>query len=356
MRIRIWLIVVGIALGFTLPARAQTQITTAVIEGVVVDASGAVLPGVDVEVRNVDTNFTRTLVTDRDGRFVALQLPSGRYTVTFKLSGFATLVQEDVLVTVGESVRLTPSMKVSGVAETVTVSTQSSTVEATRTAAAATLNEKTIETTPILGRKFEDLLTLTPGVSVSAGTRRRRDQLRRPARRVQQHQPRWRRLQQRLLRRADGRAARGHRHHARSGEGVPGRGDRRPGRIRPHRRRRRQRHHQVGHQSSQGQHVLFPAARGADVQGLRWHPADRLSSPAVRWHRRWTGAEGSRVLLLRPRRNPGEPAATEPVGADRHAVLGDQSDAGGQRSADQRQRRLPAAGTAVLLQDPTESG
>ena len=60
-------------------------------------------------------------------------------------------------------------MKVSGVAETVTVSTQSSTVEATRTAAAATLNEKTIETTPILGRKFEDLLTLTPGVSVSQG-------------------------------------------------------------------------------------------------------------------------------------------------------------------------------------------
>ena len=43
-----------------------------------------------------------TLVTDRDGRFVALQLPPGRYTVTFKLSGFATLVQEDVLVTVGE--------------------------------------------------------------------------------------------------------------------------------------------------------------------------------------------------------------------------------------------------------------
>ena len=121
MRIRIWLIVVGIALGFTLPARAQTQITTAVIEGVVVDASGAVLPGVDVEVRNVDTNFTRTLSTDRDGRFVALQLPPGRYTVTFKLAGFATLVQEDVLVTVGESVRLTPSMKVSGVAETVTV-------------------------------------------------------------------------------------------------------------------------------------------------------------------------------------------------------------------------------------------
>ena len=42
-------------------------------------------------------------------------------------------------------------------------------VETTRAAAATTLNELTIETTPILGRKFEDLLTLTPGVSVVQG-------------------------------------------------------------------------------------------------------------------------------------------------------------------------------------------
>src|SRR5258708_4981328 len=139
------------------------------MEGVVSDSSGAVLPGVTVELRNVDTNFTRTLVTDRDGRFVGLQVPPGRYTVTYKLPGFATLVQENVAVSVGESARLTPSMKLSGVAETVTVTTQASTVDANRTAPASTLNERTIATTPILGRKFEDLLTLTPGVSVVQG-------------------------------------------------------------------------------------------------------------------------------------------------------------------------------------------
>jgi carboxypeptidase family protein/TonB-dependent receptor-like protein len=150
-------------------AAAQSQITTAAIEGVVADSSGAVLPGVTVELRNVDTNFTRTAVTDRDGRFVALQLPPGRYTVKFTLPGFATLVQENVNISVGESARVSPAMKLSGVAETVTVTTQVSTVETSRTAAASTLNEKTIETTPILGRKFEDLLTLTPGVSVVQG-------------------------------------------------------------------------------------------------------------------------------------------------------------------------------------------
>jgi hypothetical protein len=169
MRTRLVLVAVAALLAVTIPAAAQTQITTAVIEGVVVDASGAVLPGATVEVRNVDTNFARTLTTDREGRFVALQLPPGRYAVTFSLPGFTTVVQENVLVTVGEAARLNPTMKVSSIAETVTVTTEAPTVETTRTAAASTLDQKTIETTPILGRKFEDLLTLTPGVSIVQG-------------------------------------------------------------------------------------------------------------------------------------------------------------------------------------------
>src|SRR5438132_3945916 len=163
------LTVVIISLAAAASAAAQSQITTAVIDGTVVDASGAVLPGVEVEIRNADTNLTRTLTTDREGRFVALQLPPGRYTITLKLSGFATVVQEGVVVTVGETVRLSPTMKLSGIAETVTVTTTSPAVETTRTTAASTLDETTIESTPILGRKFEDLLTLTPGVSIVQG-------------------------------------------------------------------------------------------------------------------------------------------------------------------------------------------
>ena len=72
MRTRHLAIAIAVSLAFTVSASAQMQIATAVIEGVVVDTSGAVIPGVDVEVRNVETNLTRTLVTDKDGRFVAL--------------------------------------------------------------------------------------------------------------------------------------------------------------------------------------------------------------------------------------------------------------------------------------------
>jgi len=48
------------------PVFAQSQITTGVINGVVVDANSGLLPGVSVEIRNVDTNLTRTLVTGQD--------------------------------------------------------------------------------------------------------------------------------------------------------------------------------------------------------------------------------------------------------------------------------------------------
>src|SRR6185436_5161746 len=52
------------------PILAQTQITTGVIQGTVEDTTGAVVPGADIEAKNVATNQTRTLATGADGRFV----------------------------------------------------------------------------------------------------------------------------------------------------------------------------------------------------------------------------------------------------------------------------------------------
>src|SRR5438034_5160786 len=149
-------------------ARAQTQITTGTIQGTVVDANGAALPGATIELKNADTNFVRTATTDDLGRFVALQLPPGRYTLTVSKTGFATLVVEKADLTVGQAMNLPLSMKISQVEERVTI-TASPTVDTIKTESSTTLNELAVSTTPILGRKFEDLLTLTPGVSVVQG-------------------------------------------------------------------------------------------------------------------------------------------------------------------------------------------
>lgn len=149
-------------------AFAQTQITTGVIQGSVTDPSDAVLPGAEVSVRNLDTNFTKTLTTDNDGRFVAAQMPPGRYEVQVTKSGFATLKQENVILTVGQSVNLSVPMRVAGTEQTVIVSA-TPTVDVARIESSTTLNQQVVSETPVLGRKFEDLLTLTPGVSVVQG-------------------------------------------------------------------------------------------------------------------------------------------------------------------------------------------
>lgn len=157
-----------VSLVFVAGVVAQTQSTTGTIQGTVLDANGAALPGATVDIKNIDTNFTRNLVTDEDGRFVALSLPPGRYTVTITKQGFATLIVEQADLTVGQALSLPLSMKISGVEERVTI-TATPTVDTVKTESSTTLNENTVSNTPILGRKFEDLLTLTPGVSVVQG-------------------------------------------------------------------------------------------------------------------------------------------------------------------------------------------
>ena len=149
-------------------AVAQTQSTTGTIQGTVVDANGAVVPGANVEIKNLETNFTRTLTSDEDGRFVAPLLQPGNYSVTVSKQGFATTVLESTVLTVGQALSIPFSLKVSDVAERVTVTT-TPTVDTAKTEASTTLNEIAVSTTPILGRKFEDLLTLTPNVSITQG-------------------------------------------------------------------------------------------------------------------------------------------------------------------------------------------
>src|SRR5256886_414148 len=157
-----------VILAMALPTLSQTQITTGTIQGTVTDANGAIVPGASVEIKNLDTNLTRTLTTDEGGRFVALALPPGPYSLTVTKQGFATAVAEKLDLTVGQALNLPVAMKISQVQERVTI-TATPTVDTVKTESSTTLNETTVNQTPILGRKFEDLLTLTPGVSIVQG-------------------------------------------------------------------------------------------------------------------------------------------------------------------------------------------
>src|SRR2546430_7732983 len=124
--------------------------------------------GATVEAKKLATNFAQTDTTNTDGHFAFLSLAPGRYGLTISKSGFATIVQENVNLTVGQTITLPVTMKVSSVAQQIVV-TDVPVIETTKTESSSTLSELTVSATPVLGRKFEDLLTLTPGVAITQG-------------------------------------------------------------------------------------------------------------------------------------------------------------------------------------------
>src|SRR5262249_18897397 len=168
VRLRYCLFLLFLAFTLTGLAPAQTQITTGVIQGTTLDQSGAVIVDADITAKNLDTQTETTLKTDGDGRFVFLSLRPGRYSVTASKKGFSKVIQKDLDLTVGQAISLKVTLKVSAVGETIEV-TDTPTIEPTESVSSTTLNEIAVNATPVLGRKFEDLLTLTPGVAVVQG-------------------------------------------------------------------------------------------------------------------------------------------------------------------------------------------
>src|SRR6266481_6582409 len=106
----------AVTLVFASPGWGQAQITTATVQGDVLDEKGGSVPGASVEAKNLDTNYIRNESTDGDGHFAFLNLAPGPYTLTIAKSGFTTIVQQNVNLTVGQVLTIPVSVKVSSVA------------------------------------------------------------------------------------------------------------------------------------------------------------------------------------------------------------------------------------------------
>src|SRR4030095_13806941 len=85
---------------------SQAQSTTGRIVGTVSDASGAVLPGVEIVVRNPDTGFVRTVVTEESGNYNVPLLQPGTYEVQASLTGFRREVRSGITVQVESVIRI----------------------------------------------------------------------------------------------------------------------------------------------------------------------------------------------------------------------------------------------------------
>jgi hypothetical protein len=148
---------------------AQSQATTGVIEGVVSDESGAAIPGVTVTLRNIDTNYTVTAVTDGSGRYRSVLLPLGRYEVNATLQGFGTRVLRGFELAVGQVLTVNVALKQAAVAEEIVVTAAAPLIETARVEGSTRIDQKSVEGLPNNGRNFLDYTKLTPGVSIVQG-------------------------------------------------------------------------------------------------------------------------------------------------------------------------------------------
>jgi hypothetical protein len=163
-----WLAYACVLALFATPAFSQ-QMGTGTIDGRIVDATGAVLPGVSVTLTNADTGLARTVVTDENGRFRIPLLPVGPYVLTAELAGFQTLRRDGLVLTVGQVQSLGDlTIEVATVEEVITVTAESPLVEVARSVPAATFDEREIENLPIAGRDYKNFALNTPNVVLAS--------------------------------------------------------------------------------------------------------------------------------------------------------------------------------------------
>src|SRR5215467_4944858 len=138
------------------------------ILGTVTDASGALVAGAAVTVKNTGTSLERSSQTSADGSYSLPELPIGTYTVTVTQSGFQTFVASGVTVDVAGERRVDAAMKPGEVATKVEVAGESlPQVETTSAELGGTLTADTIESLPVNGRDYQKLIYLNPGIAGS---------------------------------------------------------------------------------------------------------------------------------------------------------------------------------------------
>ena len=143
-------------------AFAQTDVTTSRISGTVEDSSKAPLPGVTIEATNTETGLQQVAVSDADGSYRILNLPTGTYKITATLDGFATATAESVRLLIGSTPSVNFTLQSGRVSETITVTAEAPTVEVTNTQIGTTIQSEQIKNLPTPGTDFKQLVLLTP--------------------------------------------------------------------------------------------------------------------------------------------------------------------------------------------------
>jgi hypothetical protein len=157
-------LVLAFCISTSVPAYAQ--LTGATLSGTITDASGGVIAGAQVSVKNTATGVLKDATTDSAGLYTLPNLPAGSYEVKITAKGFSSAVQSNLALAVGASQTLNISLKVGETTSTVQVTEAAPQIDLTSSTLTGQVESQTVLDLPLNGRDWTSLATLHPGVNL----------------------------------------------------------------------------------------------------------------------------------------------------------------------------------------------
>src|SRR6266478_5809210 len=152
-----------LVLCLVVPFCAVAQTELAGVYGRVTDPSGAVIVDAEVEVKNVETNVSMTVKTNKDGLYTIPSLRPGHYLINVRRPGFKSVTVTEVELNIQVNVVRNFALQLGSITETVTVNGNDINLNTTNGAVSTVVDETYIKNMPLNGRSFQDLILLTPG-------------------------------------------------------------------------------------------------------------------------------------------------------------------------------------------------
>jgi hypothetical protein len=158
---RVGAYLLALATLLALPSTLRAQDVT--LSGLVTDTTEAVMPGVTITALLIETGNTFVGVSDATGQYRIAAMRPGVYRITAELSGFATVVRNDVELLVGQAALYDVKMALATVAETVTVSGLAPLIDTTQSELGGNVDTRQMQALPVNGRNWMQLTMLAPG-------------------------------------------------------------------------------------------------------------------------------------------------------------------------------------------------
>jgi len=155
--------ILGAALFFAVVFVAAAQQPTAQVTGLITDASGAAVPGANIEITGVNTGVTQRTTSNNSGNYVFPVVKPGQYNITAHKQGFDAMTRTGLELTVGQIARFDFALQIGGTKQTVEVSSATPPLETSSASIGQVIGTKPIEELSPAGQTFRRCLQSETG-------------------------------------------------------------------------------------------------------------------------------------------------------------------------------------------------